>query len=386
MAILSHNQMRELLAGESGKKFVFNATYKLYDWASKLPDYAINYRVFRELTVRYYNGEKNKWGDEKADDYRFDAVILVEPGYRSLARRQTFSIGIELKGDADDLKHDEKISMYLGWTDLFFIGVPSSLVAEAVDKAESVMKQKPEFNDSVGVLDVEKGQIYFWPKKIKVSLENQLAVKDQIIYNYCMKEDKVITIDCKEIEPLSLPALSQYKPTSITSPSISEEATISFETSNKDEKKVSKEKSKTNHLTDEERRERAEKRAENREKVIEQKKNIEQRNSTLMPETRNILAGLSDRDNLLFWTIRDTANHGLDVKDLPSLTGQSTASISRSIASLKKAGLVDLDGSKKTGKYKAIGDAAKDSRCMSCQLRTKCQGNALYCASYQPTA
>lgn len=386
MAILSHNQMRELLAGESGKKFVFNATYKLYDWASKLPDYAINYRVFRELTVRYYNGEKNKWGDEKADDYRFDAVILVEPGYRSLARRQTFSIGIELKGDADDLKHDEKISMYLGWTDLFFIGVPSSLVAEAVDKAESVMKQKPEFNDSVGVLDVEKGQIYFWPKKIKVSLENQLAVKDQIIYNYCMKEDKVITIDCKEIEPLSLPALSQYEPTPSTSPSTSKEATTSFETSNKDEEKVSKEESKTNHLTDEERRERAEKRAENREKLVEQKKEIEKRNSTLMPSTRNTLAGLSDRDNLLFWKIRDAANKGLDAKDLPSLTGQSTASISRSIASLKKAGLVDLDGSKKTGKYKAVGDAVKDSRCMTCQLRKKCQGNALYCASYQPTA
>lgn len=386
MAILSHNQMRELLAGESGKKFVFNATYKLYDWANKLPDYAINYRVFRELTVRYYNGNKNKWGDEKPDDYRFDAVVLVEPGYRAQARRQTFDIGIELKGDADDLKNDAKIAMYLGWTDLFFIGVPKALVADAVSKAESVMVQDAAYENKIGVMDVESGQIYMWPQKNNVSLENQLAVKDQIIYNYCMKEDKVIAIDCKNIEPLPLPSPNLQAPTS-ADVALPTTEPVNFDTSsdasNKGAEKVLKDKSKSNHLTEEERHERAEKRAQNREKVIEQKKEIEQRNSTLMPSTRNALAGLSDRDNLLFWTIRDAADRGLDAKDLPVLTGQSTASISRSIASLKRNGLIELDGSKKTGKYKTIGDAAKDSRCISCKLQSKCQGNALLCRSYQ---
>lgn len=137
-------------------------------------------------------------------------------------------------------------------------------------------------------------------------------------------------------------------------------------------------------LSVEQRQERAEIRAKNKAKVEEQKKKIEQRNSTLMPETREALAGLSDRDNVVFWTIRDTGTNGIDAKDIPERTGQSTRSIARSISTLQKNNLVILEGSKKTGKFKAIGDAAKDSRCMTCKLREQCQGNSLLCGSYEP--
>lgn len=75
--------------------------------------------------------------------------------------------------------------------------------------------------------------------------------------------------------------------------------------------------SKTKHtLTYEEKQQRTQQRAENREKVVEQKKEIEQRNSTLMPEVRTTLASLSDRDNVVFWTIRDAAERGIDAKDI----------------------------------------------------------------------
>lgn len=140
--------------------------------------------------------------------------------------------------------------------------------------------------------------------------------------------------------------------------------------------------SKKHALTEEQKKQRAEQRAENKEKVKEQKKDIEQRNSTLMPETRTLLAGLSDRDNVVFWTIRDAAETGIDAKDIPGKIGQSTRGVARSISALKKVGLIELEGSKKKGKFKVIGNAAKDSRCMTCKLYKECQGSALYCNSY----
>lgn len=136
-------------------------------------------------------------------------------------------------------------------------------------------------------------------------------------------------------------------------------------------------------LTDEEKKQRAQQRAENKERITELKKEIEQRNSTLMPEVRTTLASLSDRDNVVFWTIRDAAEIGIDAKDIPEKTGQSTRGVARSISALKEARLIELEGSKKRGKFKVIGDAAKDSRCMTCKLYEVCKGNALLCDSYQ---
>lgn len=69
-------------------------------------------------------------------------------------------------------------------------------------------------------------------------------------------------------------------------------------------------------LPEEERQQRAQQRAENRERITELKKEIEQRNSTLMPKIRTTLADLSDRDNVVFWTIRDSAERGIDAKDI----------------------------------------------------------------------
>lgn len=137
-------------------------------------------------------------------------------------------------------------------------------------------------------------------------------------------------------------------------------------------------------LTDEEKKQRAQQRAENKERITELKKEIEQRNSTLMPEVRTTLASLSDRDNVVFWTIRDAAKVGIDAKDIPVKTGQSTRGVARSISALKAVGLIELEGSKKKGKFKVIGDAAKDSRCMTCKLREDCKGSALLCGSYSP--
>lgn len=399
-AYLTHDEMRELLAGKPGREFVLQTTFQLYNWAEQIPSDYINYRVFRELTVRYYRGEKNRFGDEKADDYRFDAVILVEPGYRALARRQVFSIGVELKGDVNDLKRDDKIQMYQGWTDFFYIGVPDELADAAMSKAKEVMKQYPETADKIGVFGVESGQIYMIPtKRIEVPAENRIAVQQQIIYNYCMKEDKVIVVDCKDVKILPLPALKENPrfvnisttennnvtaDTAVDAASDANTSTNAADDNSAQIKPQNAEKNteiKNNTLTDAERRERAEKRAENRAKVKELKHNLQERAEVLLPETREKLASLSDRDNVVFWTIRD-AQQGIDATELPRHIGQSSASITRSIAVLRKSGLIELDGGRKYGKFKACGNAALDSRCMTCEFVNECHGNALLCKTY----
>lgn len=378
MAILSHDKMRELLAGDSGKAFMKRMTEYLYRWVQDIPVDALNYRIFRELTIRYYNGDKNKWGDDKADNYRFDAVMLVEPGYRALARHYTYSVGLELKGDAEDLKRDEKISKYIGWTDFFFIGVPDELAEDAKNKVSEIINQDAALDGKIGVMGVETGTIYQYPSKIDVPTGHRLQVYEQIIFNYYMKDDNTVSFDLRKLELQELPDF--IIPNDCNNQLNTEEnITATINTEETDNSKASHKR-----LTQAEKAERTESREKSKARIAEQKKELERRNATLMPETREALASLTDRDSVVFWTIRDAGEDGIDSKNIPQMTGQNQRAITRSIASLKEAGLIELEGSKKTGKFKVIGEAAHDSRCMTCQLRDECQGNSLKCGSYEP--
>ena len=129
---------------------------------------------------------------------------------------------------------------------------------------------------------------------------------------------------------------------------------------------------------------RNEKRAENRAKREVLAKDLAKRNRLLITKTREQLAGLSDRDQLVFWCIRDaTAHGGINGIDIPSAIGQSSAAVNRSMKKLKEHDLVALDGTPKYGKFKVIGDALMSSRCITCRLNDECQGGALHCGSYQ---
>ena len=129
---------------------------------------------------------------------------------------------------------------------------------------------------------------------------------------------------------------------------------------------------------------RNEKRAENRAKREELAKDLAKRNSLLTTKIREQLAGLSDRDQLVFWCVRDATTHGgINGTDIPSAIGQSSAAVNRSIKKLKEGDLVCLDGAPKYGKFKVIGDALKSSRCVTCRHNEECQGSALHCGSYQ---
>ena len=80
----AHEELKQLLGEQPGKAFALDVTRMVYGWAARIPDKAIRYRIFEELTVRYETGEKTKRGLDKQDHYRFDAVLFIQPGYRAL--------------------------------------------------------------------------------------------------------------------------------------------------------------------------------------------------------------------------------------------------------------------------------------------------------------
>lgn len=449
----AHEELKQQLGEKPGKTFALGVTRQVYEWADRIPDEAIRYRIFEEMTVRYETGEKTRLGLDRQEHYRIDAVLFIQPGYRALNQNQCFTVGIELKNTKADLMGDHKMDKYLGWTDLFFIGVPADLKEDAIKKAEEVSLQvfggDPKYGmDSgvdlnkymVGVFNIDNGQIYKMPaRKQSVSMENRLKIQEQVIYNVLFDDIKTVNVKLDEIDLVKLPEASPTLPThtggGTMAPATEATTTSSAATLENPAAKASglivvdtlglsedpsgspetpsdglghpnatntipkgKEdgteagNAKLGHssldgkfvLDEEFVAARNEKRAENRARRKELARNLTDRNRQLTERTREQLAGLTDRDMLVFWTIRDaTVKGGINGLDIPDVIGQSLSAVNRCIKKLKKHGLIAFEGGAKYGKYKVIGDALKSSRCITCRLNEECAGTALHCGSYQ---
>ena len=387
----AHENLKQLLAESPGKAFALDLTRKVYDWADRIPDDYIKYRIFEELTIRYETGETTKRGLDKQNHYRFDAVLFIQPGYRSLNQSQCFTVGIELKNSKADLTGDHKMEKYIGWTDFFFIGVPAVLTEDAIRKAEEISLQVFGDKAMVGVFDVENGFIYKMPvRKQSVTMENRLKIQDQVIYNVLFDDIKTVNVKLEEISietipfnnlPTKSPSEAAETPSDSPKPSRAADTPPNAQSAATSPEKPTSVKS---TLDDGFVAARNEKRAENRARREEMAKNLTERNRLLTERTREQLAGLSDRDQLVFWCVRDATVHGgIDGIDIPGAISQSPAAVNRSMKKLKERGLVALDGAPKYGKFKVIGDALKSSRCITCRLNEECQGTALHCGSYQ---
>ena len=402
----AHEELKQLLGEQAGKAFALDVTRLVYGWAERIPDKAIRYRIFEELTVRYETGEKTKHGLDKQDHYRFDAVLFIQPGYRALNQNQCFTVGIELKNSKADLMGDHKMDKYLGWTDLFFIGVPAAITEDAIRKADEISEEVFGNKSMVGVFDIENGIIYKIPaQKQDVSMENRLKIQEQVIYNVLFNDMKTINVKLEEIsienrpidkinigeennqednqetptikQALSTPTAPSEGPSEILSETPSDVSDTASDSTNREKQTKSS-------LDEDFVTARNEKRAENRAKREVLAKDLAKRNSQLTTKVREQLAGLSDRDQLVFWCVRDATTHGgINGIDIPSAIGQSSAAVNRSIKKLKEGDLVILDGAPKYGKFKVIGDALKSSRCITCRHNDECQGSALHCGSYQ---
>lgn len=365
---MAHENLKQHLVGKPGKDFVTNLTLAVYDFVSKIRrayggfDF-IHYRIFEEVTVREYTGQKNKWGDEKPEHYRFDCVFFIEPHQSAINQRQTYTVGVELKNSRGDLMGDAKIEHYLGYTDFFFIGVPSNLVADAVGRAKT--------DDHIGVFDVETGRLCKMPARIHPTVERKYNLLEQIMYSRMFDEDfkNVVSVKVEDVEVIPAP----LKPKDYRSPLV-----LAMDEEEAQEEALREARTAAIEADREAARQKEQIRREKHDaKVAALKEEVTAMNDKVPAVVASILESLSLNDQRIYHAIR--RNDGVQAQYiaeiLPYQEGierPSIATVKRSISSLTKAGLIEREGSKKTGQYiiKKV-DCAPDS-CQVCAKSPLC--------------
>lgn len=373
---MAHENLKQYLIGKPGKDFVTNLTLAVYDFTSKIRraygsyDF-IHYRIFEEVTVREYTGQTNRWGEEKPEHFRFDCVFFVEPNQAALNKRQVYTIGVELKNSKEDLKYDEKIEHYLGYTDFFFIGVPSSLVNEAIEKSN--------LDNHIGVFDVEKGNLVKMPERIIPTMERKYALLEQILYSRMFVEDlkNMVSVKVDDVEAMPMEFMdSNPNNNAWEDPWTAEEPLTAEEPQTVEKARADAAVQGTDR---EAAREREQARRERHDaKVAVLKEEVAAMNDKVPAVVASILEGLSLNDQRIYHAIR--RNDGVQAQYiaeiLPYQEGverPSIATVKRCISSLTKAGLIEREGSKKTGQYiiKKV-DCAPDS-CQVCAKSPLCK-------------
>jgi len=362
---MAHENLKSLLIDKPGKSFVMNLTHRVYDWSVKISEQYINYRMFEDVTIREYTGRKNRWGDEDPFHYCFDCVLFIEPGWKALDKRQVYTVGIKLKNNQTELISDEVIDHYIGYTDFFFVGVPTELIPDAINKAY----ENPD--GQIGVFSVDDGKIYMQPQRIHPPLEHERDLLQQIMFNRMFEEDfrnkvsiKVEDVDVIPIifkdniggETTSMHTVvpdanhgnySQSSPSSAQS----EEDSMMTEASSAGLDDYNKENERAVARIKE-----LDRRQKHDAKVAAIRQELETMNGEIASTIVSVLNGLSLNDQRVYHVIR--RNCGIQAQNIAeqlplsdAVEKPSLATIKRSISALTSAGLIERDGSKKTGKY-----------------------------------
>lgn len=164
-----------------------------------------DHKLFREVTIRKPTGAKNRWGEDALKRYRLDAVAVIRINAH---RYNPIIVGIEVKVDKHDLRHDAKMQEYLDYVDCFYLVTPRTL---AVEKLEYRMKHPKK--DQIGDIIVEAGQVELHQlakpltpdAHARQELATELLMKDlwkeadQVHY----KQPRQSTGKAEAIEPLS---------------------------------------------------------------------------------------------------------------------------------------------------------------------------------------
>ena len=330
---MTHDEMKKNLSGNIGKAFVKDLTRMVYSWAEDVPAEYYNYRIFEELTVRYETGEKTRKHLKKNKHYRQDAVFFIEPGWAAINQRSCYSVGVELKGNLKDLTGDDKLENYIGWNDLFFIGCVEDILPEAIKRAEN--------DEHIGVFGIETGVIYKLPKRCNVSPTNRLWMYEQIIYNTVFKDIKTIRFKAEEVDVVT-PELVDITPKIHPGyANLSNNDTINTDDNNMsdyDRLKAEEEKAARKAAAQARQEFRQRRAAEMAEKAQQ------------MPEdVRLKLSALSDGAQAAYHILRK--NPGMTAIGLEKSMGIGEATARRFVASLTESGLIEHQGSKKTGGY-----------------------------------
>lgn len=370
---MAHENLKQYLIDKPGKDFITNLTLTVYDFTSKIRraygsyDF-IHYRIFEEVTVREYTGQTTKFGKENPEHFRFDCVFFVEPHQAALNQRQIYSVGVELKNSKGDLMGDKKIEHYLGYTDFFFIGVPSNLVDDAIARSES--------NERIGVVDVETGKLLKMPERIIPTVERKYALLEQILYSRMFAEDfkNVVSVKVEDVDVVPMVFMDDNPNNNARAEDWTEVDPLASEGSRAVEETGAEEAAIKAAARERElaRRERHDA------KVAVLKEEVAAMNDKVPAVVASILEGLTLNDQRIYHAIR--RNDGVQAQYiaeiLPYQEGverPSIATVKRSISSLTRAGLIEREGSKKTGQYiiKKV-DCAPDS-CQVCAKSPLCR-------------
>ena len=380
---MAHENLKQQLVSDAGKKFVIGLTSRIYEKKvvniyRKIGNYDfINYRFFEEVTVREYTGKKTRFGEDNPDHYSFDAVFFVEPGYNSLNQRHIYSIGVELKGEKYDLLNDDKMEHYLGYTDFFFIGVPVNLVSYALKRAEG--------NDYIGVFCVDDGKIWLLPSRQEPSYKNQRDLLTQILFANMFNEDFKNSVSIKldkleNVEILPMPLDVVQTPPGQESPEENHTGGIlQPENQYSEDTQPLPYEGRTPAASIEEQKEKEMLRRQKHDaKVIAIKLELATMNAEVPSVVASMLEGLSLGDQRIYHVIRK--NGGIQAQSIADMLPEqddveepSLATVKRSISALVDAGLIEREGSKKTGQYIVKTISCDNESCQVCAKSPLCR-------------
>lgn len=176
-------KLKDKLVGEPGKRFVATLTHQAYAWSKKIKPKYFEYRIFEHVDIRDTPEVIAQHGIDYSPEYHFDCVLFIKPGFRGLKLRQIISVSI-LFMNKQDLISNEDMSRYLGYTDYFFIGVPSDLVNDA--------KERTHGSSRIGVFCVNDGTIIVMPKRLKPDIYRKADLSEVILF------DKMLNADFKD--------------------------------------------------------------------------------------------------------------------------------------------------------------------------------------------
>ncbi|MBO4822129.1 MAG: hypothetical protein J5548_11795 [Prevotella sp.] len=374
----THDELRQLLVENQGKFFVRSLADSHYKLCGRINLDEVEYRVFSELTVRVKNGQMSWQGYEKSDKYRFDAVLFIKPSVGAVGQGTCFTCGIEIKGDHADLMQDTKIIEYVGWTDIFFIGVPRELVEDAIEKRNELVRLYPEEAKYVGVMCLDDGMVYITPTIQKVSLQARYEVLQQVIYGSHLvwgetSGSEVVTLHEADPQDITIPDTTELEENNQQEfvrfiggeKDVSSSATAAAAMANADVAPGGI----RARLSDEEYEEYKRNRANVAAVNAMRKKELAEKAQGLLEDARQRLTPMSISTQELFWYLRQNPCNGAA---LCTALEMSQRSVDVAVSALAKAGLVERVGSRKTGHYAVTELGRCDESCGICAKYSTC--------------
>lgn len=137
--------------------------------------------IASEQTIRYRDEGTTSFGHPALKHFRIDAVAYIRPGRwgnnAAPSRPLAFTVALEFKTSESDLLRDNKILLYLGWTDFFFLVVPTELEKAGRRKVR-------ELNDArIGLIIVglDNCRVDIAPLRQQILPQNKCALAMEVI-------------------------------------------------------------------------------------------------------------------------------------------------------------------------------------------------------------